>query len=49
MYTFDKANCTEPFVAMIHQLAFCAALTNLWPVSVVRTVDGANILPAKTL
>lgn len=38
MYTFDKTNCTEPFVAMIHGLAILAALTNGWQLSFVPDV-----------
>ena len=35
MYTFEKANCTEPFVAMVHGLAIFAALTNCWQFSFI--------------
>lgn len=38
-YRFNKAVCTEPFVHMIHSLAAIAADFNMWPYSLIPTVE----------
>lgn len=37
MYIYNKANCTEGFVGMVHGLAIFAALTNGWALEFVPT------------